>query len=256
MAIWSMTAPRISGPSMAAAPFGRWMNSVQRSASDYGYAFAVTLVAVVAIVALPDTTPSTDLVFAPLALGVFAGFLLTVRLAPGRPIAALVLLPAMALDARLGLAALLAVGYSAVVVNLIRGLRGPRVLSTASHAVLAYAGAHLCAQITPQIMPIVPPAFVFGVVFVLMRVALWHLAERLDLSSIPAQTEKPEMLLSLPLAPIGLLPLAAGERLGDGALLLASGALLALLFVVREAANLATARAEVEEQRDKLARAK
>jgi signal transduction histidine kinase len=37
--------------------------------------------------------------------------------------------------------------------------------------------------------------------------------------------------------------------------MLATGALLALLFVVREAANLATARAEVEEQRDKLARA-
>jgi len=255
MAIWSMTAPRIGGPSVAAAPFGRWMNSLQRQASDYGYAFAVTLAAIVAIVALPDTTPSTDLVFAPLALALFAGFLLTVRLAPGRPSAALVLLPAMAIDARLGLAALLAVGYAAIVVNLIRGLRGPRVLSTASHAVLSYAGAHLCAQITSQISPIVPPALVFGVVFVVLRVAFWYLAERLDVSPVPVQVEKPELLLSLPLAPIGVLPLVAGERLGDGALLLASGALLALLFVVREAANLATARAEVEEQRDKLARA-
>jgi signal transduction histidine kinase len=52
-----------------------------------------------------------------------------------------------------------------------------------------------------------------------------------------------------------LLPLAAGDRLGDGALLLAMAALLALLFVVREAANLATARAEVESERDRLARA-
>jgi len=127
------------------------MNSLQRQASDYGYAFAVTLAAVVAIVALPDTRPSTDLVFAPLALALFAGFLLTVRLAPGRPSAALVLLPAMAVDARLGLAALLAVGYAAIVVNLVRGLRGPRVLSTAGHAILAFAGAHLCAQLTPQI---------------------------------------------------------------------------------------------------------
>jgi signal transduction histidine kinase len=50
------------------------------------------------------------------------------------------------------------------------------------------------------------------------------------------------------------LPLAAGERLGDGALLLAIAALLALLFVVREAANLATARTEMESERDKLAR--
>ena len=63
------------------------------------------------------------------------------------------------------------------------------------------------------------------------------------------------MLLSLPLAPIGLLPMAAGDRLGDGALLLTTAALLALLFVVREAANLATARAEMEAERDKLKRA-
>src|SRR5712691_5590629 len=164
-----VTAPRISGPSAAAPPYGRWMNSLQRQASEYGYAFAVSLAAVGAIVGLPGTTPSTDLVFAPLALALFAGFLLTVRLAPRSPSAALVLLPAMAIDARLGFAALVAVGYAAIVVNLIRGLRGSRVLSTASHAVLAYAGAHLCGQITPQIAAIVPPALVFGVVFVVLR---------------------------------------------------------------------------------------
>src|SRR5438132_6961625 len=255
MAMRSMTAPKLGRTAFAGWASGGGASGLRRHAAEYGYAAAVSLAAVGVIVGLPGTAPSDDQAFAPLALALFVGFLLTVRLAPGRPGAALVLLPAMAIDARFGLAALLAVGYAAIVVNLIRGLRGPRVLSTAGHAVLAYAGAHLCAQITPQVAPIVPPALVFGVVFVLLRVALWHLAERLDLSSIPAQTEKPELLLSLPLAPIGLLPLAAGERLGDGALLLASGALLALLFVVREAANLATARAEVEEQRDKLARA-
>src|SRR5438105_382161 len=90
---------------------------------------------------------------------------------------------------------------------------------------------------------------------IVLRVALWHVAARLDAAPMHVRAEKPEALLSLPLVPIGLLPLAAGERLGDGALLLAVGALLALLFVVREAANLATARAEVEEQRNKLASA-
>src|SRR6266852_2139456 len=103
MAIWSMTAPRLSGRSVAAAPHGRWMNRLQRHASEYGYAFAVSLAAVGAIVGLPGTTPSTDLVFAPLALALFVGFLLTVRLAPGQPAAAFVLLPAMAIDARFGL---------------------------------------------------------------------------------------------------------------------------------------------------------
>jgi len=251
MAIWSMSTPRLSGSAFDTAASGGWTNGLRRLASEYGYAFAVSLAAVGTIVGLPGTTPSDDPAFALLALALFAGFLLTVRLAPSRPSAALVLLPAMVIDARLGLAALLAVGYAAIVVNLIRGLRGPRVLSTASHAVLAFAGAHMCAQI----VPIVPGPLVFGVAFVVLRVALWHLAARLDLSPMQARAEKPEFLLSLPLAPIGLLPLAAGDRLGDGALVLATGALLALLFVVREAANLATARAEVEEQRDKLARA-
>jgi signal transduction histidine kinase len=146
---------------------------------------------------------------------------------------------------------LISVGYAAIVVNLIRGLRGPRVLSTASHAVLAYAGAHLLAQI----VPILPAPLVFGVVLVLLRAGLWHLAARIDATALHPRVERPELLLSLSLTPIGLLPLAAGERLGDGALLLALAALLAVLFVVRETANLATARAEVEEQRDRLARA-
>src|SRR5579859_1651027 len=251
MAISGMTAPKLSRTSFGNAALSRWTRPVQRHATAYAYAFAVSLAAIVAVIALPGTTPSNDETFAPLALAVLIGFLLTVRLAPRQPGAALVLLPAMAIDARFGLAALMAVGYAALVVNLLRGVRGPHVLSSASHAVLAFAGAHLCAQI----VPVVPAPLVFGVVFVLLRVALWHLAARLDPSPMPPRAEKPEVLLSLPLAPIGLLPLAAGERLGDGGLVLATAALLALLFVVREAANLATARAEVEEQRDKLARA-
>jgi signal transduction histidine kinase len=44
-------------------------------------------------------------------------------------------------------------------------------------------------------------------------------------------------------------------RGGDGALLLALAALLALLFVVREATNLGTARAAAETERDRLSRA-
>ena len=133
----------------------------------------------------------------------------------------------------------------------LRGPRGPRVVSGASHLVLAFAAAHLCTQL----VPVVPGWIVFAVVFAFGRQALWHLAARFDGTPIDPRAERPEVLLSLPLAPIGLLPLAAGERLGDGALLLTTAALLALLFVVREAANLATARAEMEAERDKLERA-
>src|SRR5579859_2660150 len=149
MAIWIMSATRRSF--QGSGTLASWAHGSRRFAAEYGYAFAVCLAVVATIVGLPGTAPSSDPIFAPMALALFIGFLLTVRLAPSRPGAALVLLPAMAIDARFGLAALLALGYAAIAVNLVRGVRGPRVLSTASHAVLAFAIAHLCAQITPLV---------------------------------------------------------------------------------------------------------
>jgi signal transduction histidine kinase len=215
------------------------------------YTLLVGAAAIAAILALPGTAPSSDEAYAPMALALAVGMLLTVRLSSSRPAGALVLLPAMAIDARFGLAALPMVAYVAIVANLLRGMRGQRVISSAAHMVLAYGGAHLCTRVVPG----VPEWITFAVVFAFGRLALWHLAARFDATPPDPRAEQPEVLLSLPLAPIGLLPLAAAERLGDGALLLASAALLALLFVVREAANLAVTRGEVEAERDRLARA-
>jgi len=65
-----------------------------------------------------------------MAIAVIVGLLLTVRVAPNRRAGALVLLPAMAGDARFGLAALPLLAYAAVAANLLRGVRGPRVIST------------------------------------------------------------------------------------------------------------------------------
>jgi len=220
-------------------------------ARDYAYSVALGLAGMAAIYALPGAQPSSDLIVLPMALALMVGLLLTVRLTPDRLPSALVLLPAMAVDSRLGLAALPALAYAAILVNLWRGPRGPRVVSGASHLVLAFAAAHLCTLI----VPVVPAWIVFAIVFVSARQALWHVALRLDPTPIDPSTERPDVFLSLPLAPIGLLPLAAGEHLGDGALLLTTTALLVLLFGVREAANLATARTEMEAQRDKLRRA-
>jgi signal transduction histidine kinase len=226
-------------------------DAVPRRAADYAYTVVIGLAALATIFALPGTLPSTDPIYAPMALALVVGLLLTVRLAPNRLGSALVLLPAMAVDARFGLAALPALAYAAILVNLLRGPRGPRVVSGASHLVLAFTAAHLCTLI----VPVVPDWIVFAVVFAFGRQALWYVAGRFDGTPLDPRAERPEIFLSLPLAPIGLLPLAAGERLGDGALLLTTAALLALLFVVREAANLATARAEMEAERDKLERA-
>jgi signal transduction histidine kinase len=216
----------------------------------YRYTLAVSVIAL-ALFALPGTSPSSDAVYAPLALAVIVGLLLTVRLAPGRAGGALVLLPSMVVDARFGLSALPMIAWAAIVTNLIRGVRGARAISTAAHVVIAFAAAHL----SEQIVPVLPGWLVFSVVFACVRLGLWYLAERLDAAPGDRLSERPEVLLSLPLAPIGLLPLAAGERLGDGGMLLAMAALLALLFVVREAANLVAARSEMEAERDRLAKA-
>ena len=233
MAVWGMSADTLDR-------LGR-----------FRYTFVAALLAVGVTLALPGSLPSADPAYAPMALALAVGLLLTVRLAPYRPGGALVLLPAMALQARFGLAALPMLAYIAIVVNLLRGMRGARVVSTAAHLVLAYAAAYLLAEV----VPVVPAWLTFALVFALGRFALWHLARRLDGSPVDPRAEQPEVLLSLPLAPIGLLPLAAADRLGDGALLLASAALLTLLFVVREAANLAATGSEIELERDRLARA-
>ena len=229
----------------------RWPESLHSRAREYGYALAVALAALAAMVLVGGTAPSGNEVYAPLALALIVGLLLTVRLAPGRAPAAMVLIPAMVFDARFGVAALPAVAYTAIVANLVRGVRGPRLISSAAHLVLAFAAA----DVATHLLSGQPAWIVFAVVFAFVRLALWHVAARLEAAPAQPRAEHPEVLLSLPLAPIGLLPLAAGERLGDGALLLAMAALLALLFVVREAANLATARAEMESERDRLARA-
>src|SRR5947207_4627378 len=104
----------------------------------FRYTLVVALLALAVTVALTGDFPSTDPTYAPMALALAAGLLLTVRLAPYRPGGALVLLPAMALQARSGLTALPMIAYVAIIVNLVRGPRGARVVSTAAHLVLAY----------------------------------------------------------------------------------------------------------------------
>ncbi|GAC1326273.1 MAG: hypothetical protein NVSMB2_25230 [Chloroflexota bacterium] len=221
--------------------------------TTYGYAVVIVLITLAALIGLPGTAPSADPIYVPLSLALLAGMMLTIRLAPVRPAAALVLLPAMVLDARFGLAALPAVAYVGIVVNLVRGVRGSRVITGACHTALAFAAAHGCANLAGS--TIVPDWVAFAAVFASVRIGLYYLALRFDVSPPHEREERPDVVLSMALAPIALLPLVAGARLGDGALLLATAALLALLFVVREAANLAAARTEMEAERDRLARA-
>ena len=80
MAIWSMTAPKLSGSSFHAAAFGRWTNGLQRHVGEYGYGFAVSLAAVGAIAAVALNRWGFDKdsrrFFAALTLGILGRLLL------------------------------------------------------------------------------------------------------------------------------------------------------------------------------------
>jgi signal transduction histidine kinase len=224
----------------------RWLATFTRS--GLVYTAAISLAALLACL-LPAAAPSDDQTYAPLGVAVMVGWLLTVRLAPGARDTALLLVPVMSLDARVGLAGLPLVAYTGVLANLARGVRGPRVLTAAAHGTLAYLVAHLLATLVP-----LPHWVVFALGFACFRFGLARLADRVDTAPPHPRAERPELALSLALAPVGALPLVVAERLGDGPLLLSMAALLALLFVVREATNLATARTEMESERDRLRR--
>src|SRR5579872_5807676 len=144
----------------------------------YGYTAFVAFTAAVALAGLSGTFPVTDPVYAPMAVALAVGLLLTVRLVPLQLGGALVVLPAMAADARFGLVALPMLAYVALVINLVRGMRGARLVSTAAHLVLAFALAHGASQV----VRVGPSSLVFAVVFVGARFGLWKLAERLDFS--------------------------------------------------------------------------
>src|SRR5207253_6971617 len=122
------------------------------------------------------TAPSADAVYAPLSLAVMVGMLLTVRLTPHRPPAAMLLVPAMVMDARFGLAGLPAMAYAALLIHFVRGVRGPRLLSGAAHQVIAFAAAALAGNA----VTVLPDWLVFAVVFACGRLLLWHLAARLE----------------------------------------------------------------------------
>src|SRR5205823_8916620 len=75
MAIWSTAASRAgASPAHHGAAAG-WANRRLRMVTAYGYPFAVSLAAAGAIVLLPGTAPSSEPIFAPLALALFVGFL-------------------------------------------------------------------------------------------------------------------------------------------------------------------------------------
>jgi signal transduction histidine kinase len=137
----------------------------------------------------------------------------------------------------------------------VHGIRGSALVISALLDGLAFADAYLLAHGFLDQPWLAATAFVIG--FVGLRVGLRSLSARAGVLPRVSgrRAEQPAVLLPLALAPLGALPLLMGSRLGDGALLLTLAALLALFVPVHEAAHLAAARAEAEQERDRLARA-
>lgn len=228
-----------------------WLSPARRA---YAYAGALAAGALAVLLLTPDARPSADPAYAPLGAGLLAGSLLTVRLRPREAGATLLLIPALAAEARFGMAALPAIVYTSLVGSLVRRVTGAALPVAAASDTLAFAVAHLVGQATA--LDLFGRLAVFAVIFVFARVALAQLAVWLGGPETQhARAQRPDPFVLLALAPLGALPLLAWQGLGDGGLLLGLAALFMVLMVMVEARNLATARAEVEAERDQLVRA-
>ena len=218
------------------------------------YALVVGASAIGLEYTLPGALPRTDATYSIVAAGVAAGALLGVRLRPGVASASVVLVPLLVAFVRYGSGALPAVVIATLLANVVRRSGPIPTLAALAHDVLAFGAGAIVASLATG-GDLVQRSVAFAVVFSLLRSGLWTLSQRLrvDPATNP-RAERPSLILAIVLAPLAALPILAGDRLGDGALLLSLTALMALLFVVREATNLATARLETEAERNRLAR--
>jgi signal transduction histidine kinase len=220
----------------------------------YAYAGALTAITAGVLVLTPDARPSADPTYAPLGAALLAGALLTVRTRPHESGATLLLIPALAAEARFGLAALPAIAYTSLLASLVRRVFGAALPIAAASDTLAFALAYLVGQATA--FDFLGRLAVFAVTFVLARMALARLAVWLGgPATHHPRADRPDPFVLLALAPLGALPLVAWQGLGDGGLLLGLGALFMVLMLVAEVRKLATVRAEVEAERDQLVRA-
>ena len=250
-----------------------WRGATWRAAAYAGVLSAGTL----AVLILADEAkPSPEQAYAPVGAGLLAGALLRVRLRSGTPGSSLLIVPAIVAEGRFGLAALPAVAFASLAAGLVRRVWGPALLIGAANDALAYALAHAAGAqafalahlarfgaptLTQADSPPTAAEFVarlasFAVALVLARLALGRLAVAIGGPGAQhPRADQPDPILLLAVAPFGALPLLAWQRLGDGGLLLGLAGVLAVLIVVVEARNLATARGEVEAERDQLVRA-
>jgi signal transduction histidine kinase len=216
---------------------------------------AILLLAIALLLMVPGFDGLLLPIYGPLVVAMIVGALLTVRLRPQSFAASsMVVIPTVTAYVRLGGSALPAFALALMAAGLIKRAPWARVLLATACDVVAFGAAHGFAQTVAGDSLLV--AIAFAISFPCLRVALRWLAQRTGVLEVAAdRTDEPNLWLSLALVPLAVLPIVAWLRLGDGALLLSLAALLVVLFVAREAANLAVTRAEVEAERDRLATA-
>jgi signal transduction histidine kinase len=215
------------------------------------YPAAVIGMVSVLIGLFPDGVTSTEAAYAPMGVALLAGTLLSLRVRPGESGSTLLLLPAIVADARFGSHALAALAFASLIGGLIRRVRGVALIASVSHDTLAFGTGHLIAHALGNGAVLGPAAFALG--FTSVRATLGHVAAWFGIRH--PRAERPDVLILLALAPLAALPMLAGAHFGDGGLVLGLAALLAMLSIVVEAGNLATARAEADAERNSLARA-
>lgn len=198
--------------------------------------------------------PPIGLVLPLLAFSILLGAAIKVRLGVAGPVVSLLVIPLVATYPRLGWAAPVAAFAAAGLAAIARG-QGSSALPPAVRTGAAAAGAHSAAQALVWLSPAATVA-PFALSFVLLSVVFKRLAGRLGREPgaewYPARLEAEFSLL---VAPLGAIPFLAGMLLGEGALLVSTASLLALLFGVCEATNLAIARGQVTAEKERLARA-
>lgn len=225
----------------------RWRGTV------YNAGVAVVALGVAAVT--PGVVPPREPTYVLMVAALCVGALLTVRLRPGdERVTSLIVVPTVVAYVRFGGAALPGMAVASLLAPLARGVRPVAALAGVGHDVLALGVALLATRSVG--LPPVWEAVGFTLAFIGLREALWRGAEQWSLPPTDdPRAERPDALLSLLLAPLAALPLVVGSRLEDGALLLSLAALFLVLLVMREAANLGTARSEANAERDRLQRA-
>ena len=234
-------------PRSALGRLGPWQRA-------HAYAGLLSAATVALLVLAPDARPVSDAAYAPMGAGLLAGAILAVRLRPAESGSTLLVIPALIADGRFGAAALPALAYASLVGGLVRRVKGPALVIGAANDTLAYAVAH--AGGVGAELNFAGRLALFAVLFVVARLVLGRLAAWLGgPRALHPRADRPDLFFLLAVAPLGALPLLVWQRLGDGGLLIGLAALIAVLTLVVETRNLATARTEVEAERDQLVRA-